>query len=339
MVFFSHLSFLKNSNYEFLKYIFDKVFSEGHIGVSFFFILSGFILSYNYQDSFLKKSITNKKFYTARIARILPLHILTLLLALPLSYDLVYEHAYLWIGQIVTNLTLTQSYIPFEPIYYSLNAPSWSISAEMFFYFSFPFLIFLASRYRKHKYFLFFLLIAVIPVLTLIIPDNYSYWSFYINPFIRILDFVLGIIVFNGYRLFLRKEIKVNYDFLEISAVILLVVFFIFNKGVGDLWRYSFYYWIPMVYLIFCFSFQKGFLSKILSKRLFIHLGEISFGFYMFHQLVIRYFDIFNSYLQLTQNHIIITVLLISISSVVSHYSFLFFEKPLYNYIKKVKPI
>ena len=51
-VFLSHLYFLKAS--EFYIDIFENFFSEGFLGVSFFFILSGFILAYNYEDKILE---------------------------------------------------------------------------------------------------------------------------------------------------------------------------------------------------------------------------------------------------------------------------------------------
>ena len=56
-------------------------FKEGFVGVSFFFMLSGFIIAYNYQKKFSENKITKRTFWVARIARIYPLHWLTLLIA------------------------------------------------------------------------------------------------------------------------------------------------------------------------------------------------------------------------------------------------------------------
>ena len=53
-------------------------FKEGFVGVSFFFILSGFIIAYNYEEKLLEKTTTKRTFWVARIARIYPLHLLTL---------------------------------------------------------------------------------------------------------------------------------------------------------------------------------------------------------------------------------------------------------------------
>ena len=60
-------------------------FKEGFVGVSFFFMLSGFIIAYNYQKKFSENKITKRTFWVARIARIYPLHWLTLLIAVALG--------------------------------------------------------------------------------------------------------------------------------------------------------------------------------------------------------------------------------------------------------------
>lgn len=334
MVFASHLSFLEKSESNVLSWIYDSIFREGYIGVSFFFILSGFILAYNYQDGILKNQKSKKTFYIARFARIFPLHILTLIISLPLTYNLFLQNKSLWLSRAITNLSLTQSYIPLKSIYFSFNAPSWSISDEMFFYLVFPFLILSIPKIKVFRNSLILSVIAIIPLLTLVIPENYYHQIFYINPFTRVIDFIIGIFIFNIYKTFAQKERSINYNYLEISAILLLLVFFIFHPSIAKVARYSFYYWIPMSYLIFSFSFQKGKVSNFLSKKIFIHLGEISFGFYMFHQLVLRYFSIINFKFLDINNEILITILTFSISLIVSHYSYILFESPMNRYIK-----
>src|SRR5690606_40786963 len=64
----------------------NSIFDEGFLGVSFFFILSGFILSYNYKEKFLIGNISKKEFYISRLARVYPVHIATTALVLLLTF-------------------------------------------------------------------------------------------------------------------------------------------------------------------------------------------------------------------------------------------------------------
>ena len=90
MVFLSHIGFLygidKQSQVDLDFFAKEFIaFKEGYLGVSFFFILSGFILTYNYSEKFKNKAITYKDYMRARFFRIVPLHWLTLLISIVLS--------------------------------------------------------------------------------------------------------------------------------------------------------------------------------------------------------------------------------------------------------------
>jgi peptidoglycan/LPS O-acetylase OafA/YrhL len=314
--------------------MYKYVFQEGSIGVSFFFILSGFILAYNYQNGILKKQKKIKAFYQARFARIFPLHFLTFIISIPLTHELFFQNERLWLIKALVNLSLTQSYIPIKSIYFSFNAPSWSISNEMFFYLIFPYLISLIPKIKNKNSVVIISITSIIPLLMLVVPEGYYHQILYINPLVRVIDFIIGIIIFNVYRIFVVKERDINYNYLEISALALLILFFVVHPFIIKEARYSYYYWIPIGYLIFSFAHQKGFISNVLSNKLFIHLGEISFGFYMFHQLVIRYFKILNNKFFHVENDYLIVVIIFTVSLVISHYSFVLYEVPVNKYLK-----
>lgn len=127
-----------------LERLWSNLFSHGYIGVSFFYVLSGFVLSYAYQERMLSFDINLKRFYLARLARIYPLHILTLLLAIPLMLDSPWSQSFY--ESIPFNLSLTHSFIPYVDYFFSFNSPSWSISNEVFFYVLFPFVIKFRTR-------------------------------------------------------------------------------------------------------------------------------------------------------------------------------------------------
>ena len=124
-------------------------FKEGFVGVSFFFMLSGFIIAYNYQKKFSENKITKRTFWVARIARIYPLHSLTLLIAVALGNYVIASGTIDWCKHFLASLTLTNAYIPKDNYFFSFNSPSWSLCCEQLFYICFPFLIAFTKDYRK----------------------------------------------------------------------------------------------------------------------------------------------------------------------------------------------
>ena len=336
MVFASHLKFLSKSESKVLRWVYENIFYEGYIGVGFFFILSGFILAYTYQDSFIKGNSSNFKFYIARLARIYPLHLLTFVLSIPLTLNILANSPISWGMKAIANLTLLQSFIPNSGVYFSFNSPSWSISDEMFFYLTFPLLIFITQKLLSNKFkkIMIICIVFTVPLLEIIIPSEYYHQLFYINPVLRVFDFFLGILLFNLYKYLIKQRKIINYTNIEVVSILLLFVFFIFHSWIPDVMRYSYYYWIPMSCLILSFSFQKGFISKLLSHKLLIHLGDISFGFYMFHLLVLKYFDLLNTRILFIENDFLIVAVTFIISIIVSHYSYRLFETPLNKLIR-----
>src|ERR1700739_1236064 len=82
MVFLSHLQFVQDKT---LAKVYVDFFKEGRLGVSFFFILSGFILSLTYKQKITAGTVSKKEFWVARFARIYPLHIITFLVSIYIS--------------------------------------------------------------------------------------------------------------------------------------------------------------------------------------------------------------------------------------------------------------
>lgn len=115
--------------------------SNGYIGVAFFFILSGFVLSITYADAG-RPFIDIRSFYTARFARIYPAYALALLLAAPFVDFHGNEMA------AAANIVLLQSWYPWPGYPHFWNTPGWTLSVEAFFYLVFPFFIFFLSKLR-----------------------------------------------------------------------------------------------------------------------------------------------------------------------------------------------
>ena len=328
MVFFCHINFLNNSENLFLLTISKNIFSEGYIGVSFFFILSGFILSYNYLDKFRSNQITHKVFFISRFSRIYPLYILTFLISLPLVIKTILSNPFEYFILSIIHLSLLQSFIPLIGVYFNFNSPSWSISDEMFFYLMTPFL-FSVLLYSKNK--IISIILTLITLLFLgmfFVPVKYHHSIFYINPFVRILDFILGILIFLLFKRIKTIEIpKWHMNCLEFCSIIIFILFFIYHNNIPHVYRFSIYYWIPISLIILIFSFEKGIVSKTLSNKIILYLGEISFGFYMIHQLVIRYYVIIINKIGFQESFINNTVIIFIITLILSIISFEIFEK------------
>lgn len=336
MVFLSHMWLLQDESI-FLKQLYDDIFYEGYIGVSFFFILSGFVLAYNYHDRFLKKEISYSKFMLARFARIYPMHILTLIIAIPLSFQ---NDMLKWVGQLFVNLFLLHSFIPSDDFYFYFNSVSWSISVEWFFYLVFPFLVFLL---HKRKYFKIIpLLLLGIPLLLLLVKENYHEKFFYINPLLRVGDFIIGILLF---RIFRKRRVvalvhkKYLGTIFEVLSIVILSLFLYYHNDIPQGFRYSCYYWPPMALLIYTFSYSKGIVSRILSNNTLVYLGEISFGFYMIHMLVFRYYEYIllkvPSLSTFLPTNYIEVIIIFFISLIASMVLYKWYELPTNKYLKE----
>jgi len=326
----------------------SRILDEGFIGVGFFFILSGFVLTYSYQNKILTNTTNKKDFYIARFARIYPMHLFMLLFVLLKNYVLFTPETPFNIGTFFINLFLLQSFVPETSIYFSFNDVSWSLSDEMFFYLCFPFLIPLLSKLKVNIKFLSVLIMAVIVFivnLQLNTPEE-KFAILYINPFMRIFDFILGIYICKTWLHLKDKVIKLNFNLLEIGSVVILFAFVYLSVYFPLSYRYSIYYWIPIAILLVTFAFQKGIISKVISKRIFVLLGEASFCFYMIHVQWIQSMKTFMFSLKdwlpadnplvsmsVFAGVFILTFAGICLLSIALH---LCIEKPMNKYIKKV---
>ncbi len=281
-------------------------FSHDHIqpfklgqGVSFFFVLSGFILTYVYPKLGSYKNVLN--FFHARFARIWPIHAAVFLLALwiiPFNWE--WKTAF-------ANLLLVQAWIPLRSFYWSYNAPSWSISAEFFFYLAFPVLI---HRWEKNWQIKMLASSAILAALIFFSKHaqlpNYDYAMLFISPISRIFEFIFGIFISFIWQNYRQKNAwSITEATLIETAIILLcylsmhyTVFFQkwvhtapFGSAISD-WLEGSGSTLPFGLLIYVIAIGRGKISKILSQPYFVLLGEISYSIYVLHYILIRYYEL-----------------------------------------------
>ena len=204
----------------------------------------------------------------------------------------------------ILNLSLLQSWIPFQNYYFSFNGPSWSISDEMFFYVVFPFLLVLLTKLRVWGVVLFVgFVLTVYMLLIFATPDQYANALFYVNPLLRLVDFMIGMGVYYCWRKYhphspqnntistaLPTNLKGANTFIEVLAVGFLAILIICSSSIPQIYKYACYYWAPMALIIYIFARQTGggYLTRLLSWKPLLIAGEASFGFYMIHGLAIQ---------------------------------------------------
>ncbi len=338
LVFYAHLGLTGNDS-PIYTWIYPYLVTEAGMGIVFFFILSGFILSYSYQQKLLNRNESYIGFISRRVARLFPLHLFTLLLIIPMS---VYSQIKTgggfakWFLKLFSNATLTQSWIPSSDFYFSLNGPSWCMSDEMFFYLIFPLIIYYGVKLpMKYRILLPVLFTAVIVYLMTVTDRAIHHYLFYINPLTRVMEFILGIQLFQVYKYLKAGHLKfLNYTVLEICAIITLFAFLLLSSNVAPVFRFSVYYWIPVFLLILAFSFQKGRISAFMAKPAISQFGKLSFGFYLFHGLVIKYGLAINDRLHITGNGYLLVAILFLLSVLASFLGYYLIERPSYTFLK-----
>ena len=287
--------------------------------VSFFFVLSGFILSLVYGRRFDRSLPSNKNaadgtsqlvsFLKKRVARLWPLHFVCLLICVA---TVRYLNLDFW--PIVSNLFLVHAWIPDSPYVFGLNNVSWSISTELFFCFAFPFLV--IGGYRGFLWRYGALILGTIGCLVLMDCAMDAKWvsrwtinlTVQANPLIRLFEFATGVLT--AY-LFTRSPRSTASSLWadtarEIGTLALVFAWWaiIFRFNILALVPYiplagnSLGIWIwfcsagPLFGLVvWTFARSNGLIAKLMGSRAMVHLGEISFAFYMIHMLVIRVID------------------------------------------------
>lgn len=284
-VFLSHLGIMSQSSIPQFNEA-SRYFFNGYIGVTFFYILSGFIINYSFSRRLAEGRFSKKDFIVYRLARLFPVHVISLICVLYVfgyiqNFEATNKEALLY------NTLLLQSFIPDAGYYFSFNPVSWSISCEMFFYACFCLLV----RCKTKNLACLFAVVQIVNMYFLINPPTEisPHWFFYINPVFRITDFILGIIIC---RVFLAKPVTPKTGIcsaMEIASLLFLAltIYIATNHIVYMNVKYDVLYIPCMSAIIIAFAFNGGVISRILANKYLILLGEASFSFYMFHWIIV----------------------------------------------------
>ncbi|TCD23406.1 acyltransferase [Pedobacter psychrodurus] len=270
--------------------------------VDFFFVLSGFVICYSYQSI---NSLTELKlFLTKRIRRLYPLHLLMLLIFLAIEGVKLGLVNHIHINNFLDNspTTFFSSLFLINSIKLphvhdvSWNLVSWSISAEVISYIIFALSCHLSSTNRgnalKPMFYMFIALLAAILLYT--ITGSFKLDYTYDYGFLRgLIGFFSGACCLYCFK-YLHERLsdfrQSLFSFMEIGVLLLIGMAIISGPVLKP---YGFIYEIVFFISIMVFSFEKGLVSKAISKiGLLKKLGKYSYSIYMVHTLFISMFNV-----------------------------------------------
>jgi peptidoglycan/LPS O-acetylase OafA/YrhL len=305
-----------------------KKFLLPFFGVSYFFILSGFVLGVSYYDKMGEelRKFDFKRYTILRLARIYPVYFLAFLLEV--FFLVRFGGDTPTFKEIIYSIFLIQSWFSDDFI----NFPSWSLSCEMFFYASLPWFLFKLKRLKIKG-------LLVVLVLIWGVQQTSFYYLFVLNnspfhvlfnPLLHLPTFVAGIII----AIFYRKSKNELIQYIPsvnnwLIAFILIII--IYNKSTFGYETTQTPFYLAFILLV---SLPNNFFIKYLSSNFFIYLGYISYSIYILQVPIYQYFDRIYTRLSFTDPNLKY-VIFIPLTILVSAGVYFFYEKPVYKFLTK----
>lgn len=291
-------------------YVFDDTFphfvqrflGEFHIGVSIFFVLSGFLITFRYYNNFHLTADWFKQYLKNRVARIYPMYALLTICAFVYffitkdeSITKGYQNP---VALLVMNITFIRGF--FYRFWDTGIAQGWSLTVEECFYFSAPLIFLIAKKYNK--FYIQPVIITAFAIGMVLVFSHVDWNGFFSNfPFVmlftffgRCFEFFVGIqlarIILN--KGFVRTN-KIVYTYLGLLLIFLCVLVMAFQpipkgwaagvESPAGIIVNNYFLCIAVALFFYGILTETTILKKILATPFVELLGKSSYIFYLIH--------------------------------------------------------
>ncbi|MEO5672238.1 MAG: acyltransferase [Ramlibacter sp.] len=289
MVFFSHYAIPGVSGTGL------RIAQSGYAGVTLFFVLSGFIIAYNYLDQFEARVEPGavRRFLLARFARVYPLYLFFIVFG-SLTAG---AGAPPW-----AHLLAIQTWSADSEFAFSINGPAWSIGVEVFFYLMFPLLVTFLARtgvlvsLRRVQLAAVLVAAAMLGAAVLftwtglnnLVPDEplSAYRWLFRTPVLRLGDFLLGML---GAVFFMRfaamdaASVR-RWGHATLLCALAILLLMAAKKNFRSAFSWDVAYALPAALLIVGLAINRAtWISRLLASAPLLLLGESSYALYLAH--------------------------------------------------------
>ena len=338
MVFFHHFNPISEGGFLF------KLIDELHVGVTIFFVLSGFLITYRYLDTLKTFSI---QYFVNRFARIYPVWFFLTIITYLFKFFNEDDLSIRFFVELLLNLTLVKGF--FSDFKFSGIGQGWTLTVEETFYFIFPFFLFFLKKIINQSFSLkllffgfsiFSFLFMGFFLVKLNFPssffENFNFVNYY-TFFGRSFEFLSGSFLATLINKNVQNESKIfpYFTIIGFMSSLILVTFMsrLSSNGIGYGTIEGLIinnYFLPLfgiVPLFYGLIYEKSLISKILKSGIFSLLGKSSYTFYLIHLgfLSNLYFNFFDNIL-----------LFFFLCCIISIGIFMFFEEPINKKIRKL---
>jgi len=325
------------------------------LGMTLFFVLSGFVIHLNYRQS-VGRTGGLWNFFVARFSRLYPLFLLVFVVELYRIANGVSSGVYPVAGMLkpaLYFLTFTESWWLFpvgntnaSGAFGGATGVMWSLSTEAFFYVAYPFLAPLLNRLRGVGLGLFLVVVSAIAVALPFIAANcrgaidgwavsyfgepnggvFYQWLTFNSPWFRIFEFLLGA---GAAQLYCSEKMRRGARFYGVAAVIGVLWFLNGLRSTISL--------APLVAaVLYCAAVSPRWPLSWLSSRLMVAAGEASYSLYLLHFIVLHDWGVNLAAGRSLPYRIVVLFLLMAVSIIIARLTYLCFERPAMRVLRKI---